>query len=115
MLLPADIEDGDEMALLTRAPALLRSTVLLVPHHGGKGSSTPEFISTVAASDVVFSVGYRNAFRHPRPDVLERYADSRHWRTDQQGAIRVVLSESAHVPARLSAWRQERPRYWHGQ
>lgn len=108
MLLPADIEADDERLLIERSSSLLRSTVLLAPHHGGNGSSTPEFISAVAAHDVVFSAGYRNAFKHPRPEVLERYAASQPWRTDLQGAIRVVLSDSVG----LSAWRQERRRYW---
>jgi competence protein ComEC len=115
MLLPADIEANDEQALISRAAPQLRSSVLLVPHHGGKGSSTPEFINTVAAPNVVFSVGYRNAFRHPRPEVLERYAGSGQWRTDQQGAISVVLTDSANAPTMLSVWRQEHPRYWFGQ
>ena len=108
MLLPADIEADDERALIARSSSLLRSTVLLAPHHGGNGSSTPEFINSVAPRDVVFSAGYRNAFKHPRPEVLERYAVSQPWRTDRRGAIRVVLSDSV----RVSAWRQERQRYW---
>lgn len=111
VLLPADIETGDENALIRRGPALLRSDVLLVPHHGGAGSSTPAFITAVGAREVVFSAGYRNAFNHPRPDVLERYAASRQWRTAQDGAVRIVLAGSAGV----SAWRKERQRYWHGQ
>ena len=111
ILLPADIEAEDERDLVNHSPSVLRSTVLLVPHHGGNGSSTPEFISTVAPQDVVFSSGYRNSFRHPRPEVLERYADSRQWRTDQQGAIRVVLSDTVGI----SAWRNERRRYWQDQ
>ena len=43
------------------------------------------------------------------PDVLERYAASRLWRTDRDGALRIVLGEEAA----LSAWRSTRPRYWH--
>lgn len=70
-----------------------------------------DFIAAVGARDVVFSAGYRNGFNHPRPDVLERYAASRQWRTDQNGAIRIVLAGSTEV----SAWRRERRRYWHGQ
>jgi len=94
--------------MLARSPSRLRSTVLLAPHHGGNGSSSPEFISAVAPRDVVFSAGYRNAFKHPRPEVLERYASSQPWRTDRQGAIRVALSDSVGI----SAWREDRPRYW---
>ena len=109
-LLTADIEADDEKALIARSPSL-RSEVLLAPHHGGSASSTPEFIAAVGAQEVIFSAGYRNAFKHPRPDVLERYAASRQWRTDREGAIRIVLAGAVAT----SAWRTERPRYWHGQ
>lgn len=111
VILPADIEAEDERALIARSPSLLRSDVLLVPHHGGNGSSSPEFIAAVGAREVVFSAGYRNSFKHPRPEVLERYAASRQWRTDRDGEVHVVLAGSTEV----SAWRTERKRYWHGQ
>jgi competence protein ComEC len=89
----------------------LRSGALVVPHHGGRGSSSPEFVAAVAPREVVFSAGYRNGFGHPRAEVLARYAACRHWRTDRDGAVRVVLGEKA----RVTAWRAERPRYWHGR
>ncbi len=111
VLLTGDIEAKDEKSLIQRDAAELRHDVLLVPHHGGRGSSTPEFIAAVGAREAVFSAGYRNAFRHPRPEVLERYADSRHWRTDRDGAIRIGLAGSLEI----SAWRDERRRYWQGQ
>ena len=110
-LLTADIEAADERALIARSGGALRSDVLVVPHHGGRGSSTPEFIAAVMPADAIFSVGYRNSFGHPRPDILERYASSRLWRTDSDGAIRVELGNSV----RVTAWRQVRPRYWHGR
>ncbi len=111
VLLSADIEAADEKALLARTPALLRSEVLLAPHHGGNRSSTPDFIAAVATHDVVFSAGYRNSFHHPRPEVLARYAASRQWRTDRDGALHIVLSGTPEV----TAWRSERRRYWYGQ
>ena len=108
VLLTADIEVADEKALLRRDLPSLASDVLLVPHHGGRGSSSPEFIAAVNPRNVIFSAGYRNAFRHPRPEVLERYADRQQWRTDDSGAIRIALSDQA----KLTAWRQEARRYW---
>ena len=108
VLLTGDIEAKDERALIARLPQALSSTVLVVPHHGGKGSSTPEFITAVGAADAVFSAGYRNAFGHPRPEIVQRYADSRLWRTDQHGAIHIELSAQPGI----RAWRQERRRYW---
>ncbi|MBK8743661.1 DNA internalization-related competence protein ComEC/Rec2 [Propionivibrio sp.] len=111
VLLTADIEADDERALIARSASQLPSDVLLAPHHGGSGSSTAEFIAAVGARDVVFSAGYRNPFKHPRPDVLERYAASQAWRTDRGGAIHLALTGANEV----SAWRSEHRRYWHGQ
>lgn len=108
LLLPADIEAANERALVARAAEALRADVLVVPHHGGKGSSTPEFVSAVAPEHAVFSAGYRNPFGHPRPEILARYGDSSIWRTDRDGAVRVVLGEGAEV----TVWRAERRRYW---
>lgn len=111
VLLTADIEARDETLLLARSSALLRSDVLLVPHHGSRTSSTPAFVAAVSARDVVFPVGYRNRFNHPRPDIVERYAGSRLWRSDQDGAVRITLADAVE----LSAYRSEHRRYWHGQ
>lgn len=108
LLLPADIEAANERALVARAAEALRADVLVVPHHGGKGSSTPAFVSAVAPEHAVFSAGYRNPFGHPRPEILARYGDSSIWRTDRDGAVRVVLGEGAEV----TVWRAERRRYW---
>jgi len=57
---------------------------------------------------VIFPVGYRNRFRHPRADVVERYAGSRLWRTDADGAIRVTLADGVT----LSSYRAQYRRYW---
>ena len=111
VMLTGDIEAVDEKALIARLPSGLHSDVLVVPHHGGRGSSTPEFAAAVGARETVFSVGYRNSFNHPRPEVLERYTASRLWRTDRDGALHVELADSAEV----SAWRTARPRYWYGR
>lgn len=109
VLLTADIEAAEERELIARDSTGLRSDVLVVPHHGGRGSSTPEFVAAVAPREAVFSAGYRNAFKHPRTEVLERYAASRQWRTDRDGAIHIELGGMAEV----SAWRTVRQRYWH--
>lgn len=109
VLLTADITVADELALIGRARDQLANEVLVAPHHGGKGSSSPEFVAAVDAKDVIFSAGYRNAFRHPRLEVLERYATSRQWRTDLDGAIRITQDRDTL----LSSWRRSSRRYWH--
>ncbi|MCQ1549675.1 MAG: DNA internalization-related competence protein ComEC/Rec2 [Candidatus Accumulibacter phosphatis] len=111
ILLTSDIEARDEQALLDRAAPLLRSDVLLVPHHGSATSSTPDFVAAVGAREAIIPVGYRNRFQHPRPEVVERYSGSRVWRTDRDGAVRIRLASGLT----LSAYRAEYHRYWHGQ
>lgn len=111
MLLTSDIEARDESALLARDRAALRADVLLVPHHGSRTSSTPEFVAAVAASDVIFPVGYLNRFGHPRADIVARYEGSRLWRTDRDGAVTIELG----TELALRGWRRERGRYWHSR
>lgn len=111
MLLTSDIEAVNEVALRQRAPEKLAAEVLLVPHHGSKTSSTVEFLAAVGAQEAIVPVGYRNRFGHPKADVLERYeaAQTRLWRTDRDGAVTVRLGNAG---VQISAWRQEKARYW---
>jgi len=111
LLLTSDIEAVDERQLLADAASELRADVLLVPHHGSRTSSTPAFIAAVDPREVIYPVGYRNRFGHPRADVVARYGDRRDWRTDRDGAIDVDLGDAASV----SAYRRRSPRYWHGR
>ena len=114
MLLTSDIEAVSERALLARHPATLAAAVMTAPHHGSRTSSTAEFMAAVAARDVIFPVGYRNRFGHPREDVLARYAESgaRLHRTDADGAVKIGL-DRAGVAFRHE--RDERRRYWHAR
>ena len=115
-LLGGDIDAASEARLVARAVSrsaqsvsTLSSDVLIVPHHGGRASSSEIFVQAVGAKNAVFSVGYRNAFQHPSPEVLDRYTGARVWRTDRDGAILIRLGENAH----LSSARADRPRYWY--
>ena len=114
MLLPADIERDIEARLLAEQPQALKSDVLVAPHHGSQTSSSPRFIAAVAPRIVIFPVGYRNRFRHPAQEVVQRYAESgaQLLRTDESGAIRVRIgADGAHA----ETYRQMHPRYWYGR
>ena len=108
MLLTGDIERAGERALLA---ADVRSDVLLVPHHGSRTSSTPEFIAAVAPRWAVVAAGYRNRFGHPNGEVLERYraAGADLARTDLEGAVSVRLSSEG---IGVQGERARRGRYW---
>jgi len=74
LLLTADIEAAQEEALLQRWGASeLRSTVILVPHHGSRTSSTLAWLRAVSPAQAVVQVGARNAYGHPSPAVMRRY------------------------------------------
>lgn len=110
MLLTGDIERLAE-EMLRKHPALLRSDILLVPHHGSRTSSSAEFIAAVAPRWAIVPAGYRNRFGHPSREVLERYAGAgvRVVRTDLDGAVSVTLGKSA---LQVGTERGLRPRYW---
>ncbi len=110
VLLAGDIEAAQERALVARAASNLQVDVLLAPHHGSGTSSTTAFLDAVRPSVALFQVGYRNRYRHPKPEVVARYVARQilPLRTDQSGAIRIEIDESLRV-----RWhRCERRRYW---
>ena len=47
--------------------------ILKVPHHGSKTSSTQEFITKVSPDLAIISCGKNNLYKHPHPEVLDRY------------------------------------------
>ena len=119
LLITADIEATQEAALLSMAASLprqnngdmLTADVLLAPHHGSRTSSTAAFIAAVGAREVIFPVGYRNRFGHPKADVVDRYLASgaRLHRTDAAGAVSVRLDATGVA---LGHARDAQPRYW---
>ena len=109
-LLTGDIGQRVEQQLIDeRLP--LRSTVLLVPHHGSKYSSSENFLDQVGASIALVSAGYRNRFGHPAEQVLERLekVGAKVLSTAELGTLWFVLGE---VPLSVMGHRQQWPRYW---
>jgi competence protein ComEC len=112
VLLTGDAEARAENEMIARREPL-RSDVLVIPHHGSKTSSTGAFIEAVSPSVGVLSVGYMNRFHHPNPGVVARYVAHRVRleRTDQRGAIHLVLTASGETAAEIS-WQEGSCRYW---
>lgn len=110
VLIPGDIEGRAEAELLARHGANLRADVLVAPHHGGKKTSSPEFVAAVGAREVVFPVGYRNRFGHPHPEVLARFAGARIHRSDRDGAVTLKVGAGGTA---IDNEREAARRYWH--
>ncbi|MFC3032089.1 DNA internalization-related competence protein ComEC/Rec2 [Pseudoalteromonas fenneropenaei] len=88
ILLSGDIELQAESQLV--AMDELYADILVAPHHGSKSSSSPEFVTKVAAKHVVFSRAFYSPWRIPHPQVVARYQHSGAsiWDTALQGDIR---------------------------
>jgi len=112
LLLTGDIEAKAESTLLANHYAALKADAMTAPHHGSKTSSTPDFISAVSPSVVVFTVGYLNRFGHPKAQVVDRYDSigSRIYRSDQDGAVLLDFSRQQGIA--VQRWRQHAKRYW---
>jgi len=112
VLLTGDIEKPDELELLNLEADKLKSDVVVVPHHGSKTSSTPNFIAAVAPRVSIFTNGYLNRFGHPKPVVFERYqaTQSMLYRSDYNGAIEMDFVSKRNI--QIVSWRNQYKRYW---
>ncbi len=97
-LFPGDIMAIAEEELIRLAGDRLVSTVLIVPHHGSRSSSSRPFIEEVDPQVVVVSCGRNSRFKFPHPEVLNRYRDlgAGIFRTDINGALQLT-SDGQHV------------------
>jgi competence protein ComEC len=109
-LLTGDLEAAQELRLVQQGAAL-KADVMLVPHHGSKTSSTPEFLDAVQPLMAWVQAGYRNRFQHPVPEVMQRY---------QERGVRVIASASCGAVRwrsaqadQLTCQRELAKRYWH--
>ncbi|MBC7514292.1 MAG: DNA internalization-related competence protein ComEC/Rec2 [Herminiimonas sp.] len=113
MLLPGDIEAVQERELVAADADKLKSTVLLAPHHGSGTSSTLPFLQAVQPQVAIFQVGYRNRYRHPKPEIFARYADLDigRYRNDLSGAITLQFGTTLSI----GQYRSMHARYWYGR
>lgn len=86
-----DVESTGEQEILKNG-GNLQSTVIKVPHHGSKSSSTPNFLESVGPRFAVFTVRGGARPRLPSPAVLQRYEamGAKVFRSDRDGAITFV-------------------------
>ena len=114
VLFAGDLEaDGEgELAGRRDVGQIVAADVLKVPHHGSRTSSSPELVDAVAPALAVISLGWRNQFRFPAPEVVARYAarGARVLRTDRDGAITVAISPAGALTVRCERGLSRPPR-----
>ncbi len=94
VLLPGDLEAAGEAVAVARWGDALASTILKVPHHGSRSSSSARFLDRVAPRLAVASLGAANRFGFPAAEIERAYADRLVplWRTDRDGAVSLTLT-----------------------
>jgi competence protein ComEC len=73
VLLTGDIEKRAEHYLVKTYGKKLTSTVMLIPHHGSKTSSSETFIKQINPSYAVVSYGFDNRYHFPHPQAMQTY------------------------------------------
>jgi len=97
LLLTGDAERGEEEMLVARYGSALRADVLKVGHHGSRTSSTDALLAAVRPRLALISVGARNTYGHPSPDVIHALtrAGAAVLRTDAEGTLVVRTDGTA--------------------
>ena len=113
LLLTADIEVEAERNLIETYGARLASDIMLIPHHGSRTSSSPDFLAVVKPTLALLSMGYHNQFGFPHEEVVERYQQRGITILDTvtQGAIRIGVHPSEGINLQ-PGYRQTAKRYW---
>ncbi|KEY57356.1 ComEC family protein [Serratia sp. DD3] len=112
LLLTGDIERRAEQGLL-RQRAKLPATLLQVPHHGSRTSSSPPFLRAVAPELAMASVARYNAWRLPAVKVIKDYRQNHiAWHdTAHSGQLSVFFFDNSW---QIKGFREQiNPRWYH--
>lgn len=113
LLLTGDLEQAGERKLAALEKGQLQATLLQVPHHGSRTSSTPLFLRHIAGEAAVASVARYNAWRMPARSVVKRYQEQGYrWAdTARSGQVRIRVSQGRWQMQGLRE--QIKPRWYH--
>jgi competence protein ComEC len=106
-LFTGDAEDISEMEII-KENFDIRADLIKIGHHGGRTSTTRDFLEAAAPKYAVISVGADNDYGHPHKETIEKLEAMKLqiFRTDMQGSI-IASSDGSSisinkVPAELS-------------
>ncbi len=113
ILLTGDIEAPVEAMLVENALIGPVNTVI-VPHHGSRTSSSPDFVIRLSPELAIVSAGFGNRWGFPKTDVVRRWehAGARLLETASSGAIGQRICVNSGVE-RLRQERRASRKYWH--
>ncbi|MGX9462048.1 DNA internalization-related competence protein ComEC/Rec2 [Shewanella sp. A14] len=113
VLLTGDIEAPREQVLLA-ANTHIQADILLVPHHGSRTSSTPQFIDKVNPQLAIFTAGFSNQYGFPKPDVVARYQQrgSAILQTGHVGQISISFTDGGY---KVATYRHQIAPFWYNR
>ena len=101
ILFTGDVEEIAENEIVKKYKNTnrLKCSILKIPHHGSKTSTTEEFLKLVNPQIGLIGVGKDNKFNHPNIEVLERLQKngSKIYRTDANGEIRIIVDTRMRI------------------
>jgi len=114
VLILGDVEKSVELALLAQGLLPENVDVVIVAHHGSRTSSALGVLEHIKPRHAVFSVGYKNRYRHPHKSVVQRFEDvgASVLRTDTAGAITLRWDSAALITVEKERMSSPKPWYW---
>jgi len=113
ILLTGDIEAPVEATLVENSLIGPVNTVI-VPHHGSRTSSSPDFVTRLRPELAIVSAGFGNRWGFPKADVVRRWerGGARLLETGTSGAVGQRICIDSGVE-RLKRERWASRKYWH--
>ncbi len=113
LLLSGDIEAPVEKLLVYRR-SIRPSTVLVVPHHGSRTSSTLPLVRAARPRTAIVAAGFGNRWNFPKADVVSRWetAGATVFNTAISGSVSQRLCRGL-APGVIHRERLESRKYWH--
>jgi competence protein ComEC len=95
LLLTGDAEEPVQQELVKQGFDE-QAEVIKIPHQGSRDADLPAFLKTVNPQIAILSVGEKNRYGHPHPEVIDRYSalGASLFRTDRDGTITVTSNGS---------------------
>jgi len=100
VLLSGDIEAQAERYLAETYGNQLASTVMIIPHHGSKTSSSMPYIERIAPHYAIASYGFDNRYHFPHQQAMQAYQNAHIpiYDTLSCGMIRFYLNQAQRTP-----------------
>jgi competence protein ComEC len=114
VLLTGDIEKNAEKFLLAEDVSLLKTDIVIAPHHGSKTSGFEKFILAMKPKIVLYSTGYRNRYHFPHQSVVRTYQkiNAMAYNTVESGTMQFKLNKDKDLLVD-DQYRLSHKKYWH--